>query len=108
MAELVQPRMALKTPQPEPPLVFGLQHYKSSEDTSNTEKAKGKPYIDVPDALRDVVGSRAIAHLIHFAATELLGPGIGLERPDGPRHQSCRDEVQETRRSNQKELESCR
>lgn len=26
VAELVQPKMALKTPQPEPPLVLGLQH----------------------------------------------------------------------------------
>lgn len=30
VAEFVQPRMALKTPHPDPPLVFGLQHYERS------------------------------------------------------------------------------
>jgi hypothetical protein len=43
VAELVQPKIALKTPQPEPPLlsVLGLQHYKMLEARNKTEKAIG-------------------------------------------------------------------
>lgn len=57
MPVLFQPRMALKIPQPPPPLNSGLQHCNSGQHSKriSTTRLVYKTYIDMPYGFVDVV-----------------------------------------------------
>jgi hypothetical protein len=68
VAELVQPKSALKTPQPPPPLILALQHCRRQMGW----RRRDGTYVDVPDGLADVVRAGAGADLGEVAADDVV------------------------------------
>ena len=55
MAELVQPRMALKMLQPFWMVSVEAQHLQESEERERVKVGGGLSYVDVPNALVDII-----------------------------------------------------
>lgn len=64
-----------------------------------------KTYVDVPDTLVNIIGTRSVSKLISFT-TNVLVPLGHLETPDRARKEASTDEVQEAGRENEEELKS--
>lgn len=115
MAVLFQPRMALKMPQPPPPLSSGLQHYKRRKEVTRCQlvfiilESLGtgywmfETYVDVPNDLVDIVGAGAIAQLLGIAANDIV-PFLLLKVPDGAGEQTGRYKVEQTSRNHEENL----
>lgn len=105
MAEFCQPRIALKIPQPPcPPLSSGLQHWEWSVSLWSRGNVSSGTYVDVPDALADVIRSWAIAQLGSVAANDVV-PLLLLKVPHRAREQAGTDKVQKAGREDQEPLE---
>ena len=105
VAELVHPRMALKKPQPPPPLNSGLQHCDGSALYLGAVKGWVEAtYIDVPDALIDVVGPGAIAKFSGFATAQGLIPIMHLKAPNSAGEQAGGNEIQQASGKHKEDL----
>jgi hypothetical protein len=62
-----------------------------------------KTYVDVPDTLVNIIGTRPVSKLISFT-TNVLVPLGHLETPDRARKKTGTHEVQEAGRENEEEL----
>ena len=65
---------------------------------------EGVSYVDVPDALVNIIRARAIAKLVSLAANVLVPLGH-LKGPDGAREETSTDEIQKAGRDDKEELE---
>lgn len=63
-----------------------------------------RTYVDVPNALVNVIGASAAARLSGIAANGLV-PLLRLKVPDGAGEEARRDEIQETRGRNKENLQ---
>ena len=61
-------------------------------------------YIDVPHRLVDIIRPRAVAELGGVASDELV-PGVLLKEPHGPREEAGGNEIQQTGRDDEEELQ---
>lgn len=103
MAELVQPRMALKIPQPPLLGTLGEQHYSRLDLTASWELER-VTYVDVPNALIDIIRASTGAELGSLT-TNVLVPLLVLKVPDGAGEETGGDEVQEAGGGDEEELE---
>jgi hypothetical protein len=98
---LVQPKSALKTPQPPPPLILALQHWASLARGKNGWRGT---HVDVPDGLADVVRAGPGADLGDVAANEGV-PLVYFEVADGLGEEPGGDEVEEAGGDDEQELQ---
>lgn len=103
VAEFVQPKTALKMPQPPPPFRSGLQHLqKFSTDTQCS--SSHETYVDMPDTFINVIRARAIPELCSVAADDIV-PLLLFEIPNCSGEEAGRHEIQETRRDDKEDLQ---
>ena len=61
-------------------------------------------HVDVPNTLIDIIRAGPVAELTSFT-TNVLVPSSHLETPDRSREETCANEVEQTGRQNEEELE---